>query len=123
MEARRLILKNPGVMSESSLRRADGLLVVVRSALPQPLRAAYDTYCERKEDAERQLNIAGPNFHVYVYRLNEDLSVQQIRHESYPADKARLPVAMLNQEELRGIIDAIEITDKDGLSGRLRSGR
>jgi hypothetical protein len=35
--------------------------------LLNPLRSTYDCACESKHDADMQLNIAGQNFHVYVY--------------------------------------------------------
>jgi hypothetical protein len=84
-EARAVLLKNPA-MREAPIKQADAVLVVVRSGLRNPLAASYDTYCELKENAERQLNIAGQDFHIYLYALNDDLSVSRLRHESRPAE-------------------------------------
>lgn len=66
-------------------KTADGILVIVRSALPLPLRSSYESVCDLKQDADHQLNIAGPNFHVYLFDLNDDLSVVQKAHQSYEA--------------------------------------
>ncbi len=51
--------------SEVGLRSADSVLVVVRSSLYNPLIVGYRSVCDLQQDAENQLNIAGPNFHVY----------------------------------------------------------
>jgi hypothetical protein len=84
-EARAVLLKNPA-MREVAVKQADAVLVVVRSGLRNPLMARYDAYCELKEEAERQVNISGQTFHIYLYALNDDLSVSQVRHESRPAE-------------------------------------
>jgi hypothetical protein len=52
----------------------------------EPLGQIYGSHKELQEDANKQLNINGPDFHVYIYRINDDLSVTQIRHTSYEAD-------------------------------------
>lgn len=67
-------------------KKADFVLVVVRSALYNPLMPSYKCYCDLKQDADYQLNIAGPNFHIYLYQLYNDLHVNQIDHTSFPAD-------------------------------------
>ena len=61
------------------------ILVVVRSSLFNPLSSSYETVCELKEDAEIQLNISGPNFHVYLYSMDDDLRVTQLSHRSFSA--------------------------------------
>jgi hypothetical protein len=84
MEARE-VLRRQG-WTETSLRQADAILVVCRSGLSYPLSSSYDSIKELDEDAESQLNISGSNFHVYIYRINDDLSVDEIKHSHYPAD-------------------------------------
>lgn len=73
-------------LQETPLREADGILVVVRSALFNPLMSSYDSIKELQDDADRQLNISGENFHIYIYEINSDLSVSQLKHTSYKAD-------------------------------------
>jgi hypothetical protein len=67
-------------------KRADFVLVVCRSMLFNPLSSSYRSYGELDEDAENQLNISGSNFHLYVYAINDDLSVTQVQHESFEAE-------------------------------------
>lgn len=73
-------------LREIPFRHAKRILVVVRSALFNPLRNTYDFVGELKRDADQQLNIAGPKFHVYVYSMDDDLRVVQLSHESFDAD-------------------------------------
>ena len=84
MEARSIIRRNG--WTESTLREAPAILVVVRSMLSNPLSSSYDSIKELQEGADRQLNIAGEKFHVYIYAINSDLSVTQRKHTSYKAD-------------------------------------
>lgn len=84
MEARS-VRTQLGWIETSSWLKADAIQVVVRSSLLNPLDRTYECACELREDAKRQLNISGPRFHVYVYRLEEDLSVVQVDHTSYDA--------------------------------------
>jgi hypothetical protein len=71
---------------ETSLRDAQGILVVVRSMLFNPLSLSYDSIRELQDDADMQVNISGENFHIYIYNINSDLSVDQLKHTSYGAD-------------------------------------
>lgn len=82
-EARRVMGRNGWV--ESSLKGADGILVVVRSMLFDPLSLSYRSVKGLQDDAEMQLNFTGPKFHVYVYLINSDLSVVELNHVSYKA--------------------------------------
>jgi hypothetical protein len=72
--------------SEIPPKKADFVLVVCRSMLFNPLRYSYDFYGELDEDADRQLNIAGSNYHIYIYQIHDDLSVSQVDHTSFEAD-------------------------------------
>lgn len=58
---------------EVPLRHASRVLVVVRSALVNPLMFSYPNYFDLVKNAEGQLNIAGPNYHIYVFSLEDDL--------------------------------------------------
>ena len=82
--ARQVLRSIKGVEVEPA--RADAILVVVRSSLNHPLNSNYDSYHELAEDADGQLNIAGPKFHIYIFGFNGDLSVSELEHKSFPAD-------------------------------------
>jgi hypothetical protein len=84
MEARSIRIKKG--WTESSLRQADAILVVVRSMLFNPLDYSYDSVKELQDDSESQLNISGENFHVYIYSIDDDMKVSQEKHVSYKAD-------------------------------------
>ena len=47
----------------------------------------YRSICKLQEDAENQLNIAGREFHVYVYSLDGDLKPTEQDHVHYPAER------------------------------------
>jgi len=83
MEARSIRMKNGWI--ESKLRQADAILVVVRSMLFDPLNYSYNSVKELENDANRQLNISGENFHVYLYSIDDDMKVTQQKHLSYKA--------------------------------------
>ena len=84
MEAREVRRRNG--WTETDLRQADAILVVCRSGLNWPLNSSYDSIKELDDDADSLLNISGSNFHIYIYRINSDLSVDEIKHVHYPAD-------------------------------------
>jgi len=83
MEARDIVAKNG--WTESHLRQADIVLVVVRSELEYPLREYYQSIGELEEDADQQLNIAGSNFVVYAFRIDDDLRPTVVRRVAYAA--------------------------------------
>jgi hypothetical protein len=84
MEARSIRMKKG--WSESSLRYADAILVVVKSMLFNPLNHSYDSVKDLEADAGNQLNIAGESFHVYIYAIDDNMTVTQEKHISYKAD-------------------------------------
>jgi len=84
IEARAIMLHLDWV--ETNLREAQVILVVVRSMRYDPLGYSYGSHKELQDDANIQLNISRPDFHIYIYQINDDLSVTQIRHTSYEAD-------------------------------------
>lgn len=69
-----------------SLKEADYILAVCRSSLYYPLSGFYSSITDLDRDADMQLNISGPNMHVYVYEIGDDLSVSQIEHKYWEAD-------------------------------------
>jgi len=71
---------------EVSFRFAEAVLVVVRSSLFNPLQHGYDSVGELQRDADSQLNISGPKYHVYVYSMDDDLRVTQVSHRSFEAE-------------------------------------
>ena len=83
MEARAVLARQG--WSQTNLRNADGILVVVRSMLFNPLSYSYRSIGDLQHDADTQLNISGENFHIYLYQINDDLGVTQLKHSSYKA--------------------------------------
>ncbi|MCX5829200.1 MAG: hypothetical protein NTV58_14530 [Deltaproteobacteria bacterium] len=81
----RTIMSRQG-WGECKIRNADAILVVVRSMLFNPLNHSYETVFDLQKDADNQLNIAGENFHVYIYSIDDDLGVAQLKHVNYKAD-------------------------------------
>ncbi len=71
---------------ETEYKQADAILVVCRSGLSYPLSSYYGSIKELDEAADSQLNISGSNFHIYLYAINNDLSVNEVKHIHYPAD-------------------------------------
>jgi len=67
--------------------RTDMVLVVVRSLLAYPLFPSYGSFQELERAAEMQVNISGPNYHAYLFRLNTDGSYSQFEHTSFPANE------------------------------------
>lgn len=67
-------------------RQAEAFLVVVRSSLSFPLRPSYPGFHELRTDAESQLNISGRSFHIYIYRIDDDLRVIENGHTTYEAE-------------------------------------
>jgi hypothetical protein len=68
---------------ESSLKGADVILTVVRSSLNSPLNSSYDSIENLRQAIKSQLNISGSNGHIYVYRINGDLSVNEAFHSGF----------------------------------------
>lgn len=84
MKAREI--RAQGRWSEVQPKLASHALVVCRSVLMLPLRSRYDCYCELRQDAEGQLNISGSKYHVYLYRIEDDLTVAESDHTSFDAE-------------------------------------
>jgi hypothetical protein len=57
-----------------------------RSGLGNPLSTHYDGYDEMNRDADSQLNISGESFHLYIFKLGDDLDCTQMKHVTYKAD-------------------------------------
>jgi hypothetical protein len=84
MEAQRIVQQQRWTIVP--LRRAQFVLVVVRSELEMPLTGFYSSVAELKQDAEMQLNIAGSNYVVYVFGLEDDLRPREFKRIVYPAN-------------------------------------
>ena len=82
MMARQIRLHNG--WPEVPPKQADIVLLVCRSILFYPLEHSYKSYGDLDADAADQLNTTGM-FHVYIYRFEDDLSVYQVLHRSFPA--------------------------------------
>jgi hypothetical protein len=82
----RAILARQG-WHESSLKRADAILVVVRSNLYDPLEFSYQSTVDLRKDADSQPNISGESVHIYLYSVDDRLGVSQLKHNSHKVDQ------------------------------------
>jgi len=64
-------------------RQSDGVLVAVRSSRFWPLADQYENLDTVRNAAEWNEQHDGYSFHVYLYQINQDLSLSQIAYESY----------------------------------------
>jgi hypothetical protein len=72
--------------SEVPFRYAEAILVVVRGLQYDPLQYSYESLGELQRDADNQLNIYGPKYHVYLYSMNDNLAVVQVLYRSFEAE-------------------------------------
>ena len=84
-EARKVLARR-GWTETTNLQHADGILVVCRSSLNWPLNDSYQSFKELDDDADAQRNMSGSKFHIYVYKLNDDLSVEKVAHQRSSAN-------------------------------------
>ena len=82
----RNVMRRQGWSEAANLRQADAILVVCRSGLNWPLSSSYRSIKELDDDADSQLNISGSNFHIYIYQINNNLGVDEVKHVHYPAN-------------------------------------
>ena len=68
---------------DTDFERADVVLVVCRTYLTMPLDYSYDNIEELDDEADSLLNITGGNLHIYVYAINNDMSLNEIYHDYY----------------------------------------
>ena len=72
---------------ETSTEKADIVLVVCRSGLNWPLTSSsYTSFADLNTDAESQLNIAGSNFHIYLFSKSASGNLSELSHDKYPAN-------------------------------------
>ena len=62
MEARSVMARKG--WTSCKIKKAEGIFVVVRSMLSNPLHYSYQSVFELEKDADFQLNISGENFHL-----------------------------------------------------------
>jgi len=72
--------------TEVPLRDAEAILVIVRSSWSNPLQSWYESVGELRRHAEGQRNLFGPEYHVYIYSMDDDLHVTKVSHNSFKAD-------------------------------------
>ncbi|GMV36120.1 MAG: hypothetical protein AMXMBFR61_06280 [Fimbriimonadales bacterium] len=84
-EVARQVMRQSG-WSDAKPKQADGVLVVVRSSMYNPLfTSSRSCFCDLRRNAERQPSLSGSKYHIYVYRLNDDLTVTEVRHTTRDA--------------------------------------
>lgn len=82
----REVLRRQGWTETTNLSQADGILVVCRSTLRRPLDSSYGSIGALDGDVDSQLNLSGSRFHVYLYHINDNLSVDEVQHIDYPVN-------------------------------------
>jgi hypothetical protein len=68
-------------VTETRLKHADAILVVLRSSLGSPLRTFYDCPCELRKETSARAGFAGQKTHVYVYAVDDNLRVRRVAHD------------------------------------------
>ena len=73
------LLKNNGLV-EAEFDKAECVFVVTRSDLSRPLNYSYPDIQQLRKDIDGQFNILGLKYHMYIYHINKNKSLSQIRH-------------------------------------------
>jgi len=81
----RSVLRLNGVI-ESSPRPADVVLVVTRSSFSNPLNSRYGSLSDLKRDSETLLSISGPNGHIYVFSIDDEMQTADVFHTKFKWD-------------------------------------
>jgi hypothetical protein len=85
-------------VTETTLKRADAILVVLRSTLANPLRTSYGCPCDLRRDTSARAGFAGQKTHVYVYTVDDNLRVRRVAHDvriapsSSPSSRVKPPL-------------------------------
>lgn len=80
----------------TALRDADMVLVVVRSSGSSPLNSFYDSAKWLVDDASSQANESGSLFHTYLFSIRKNLSLDQVNHRTYEAERP------ISEQDLQG---------------------
>lgn len=74
-----------GWTETKNLGQADAVVVACKSNENWPLNNTYSNIKELESDAMQQANIIGSDTHIYVYKINADMSVDEIKYLHLPA--------------------------------------
>lgn len=71
----------------TAVRDADAVLVLVRSSSSEPMASQYDSLKWLRDAANSLANESGAQFHVYLYRIRQDLTFMQLSHRAYDVNE------------------------------------
>jgi hypothetical protein len=82
-------------VTETTLKHADAVLVVLRSTLLNPLRTSYSCPCDLRRETSARAAFTGQKVHLYVYAVDDNLRVRRVAHDvrATPAPATGTPVA------------------------------
>ena len=78
-------LWNLGWTETKNLGQADAVVVACKSNENWPLNNTYSSIRELESDAMQPANAIGMDTHIYVYKINADMSVDEIKYLHLPA--------------------------------------
>lgn len=79
-------LWNLGWTETKDLGLADAIVVACKSNENWPLNNTYSSIRELENDAQLPANSIGSDTHIYVYKINADMSVDEIKYLHLPAE-------------------------------------
>lgn len=79
-------LWNLGWTETKSLGQADAVVVACNSNESWPLNNTYGSIKELESDALLPANAIGSDIHIYVYKINADMSVDEIKYLHLPGE-------------------------------------
>jgi hypothetical protein len=74
-------------LNEVDASAAEAYLVVTRSDLTYPLSSFYSDERGLRGAVESQFNSSGSFYHMYLYAVNRDASLTEIRHTVFSAEE------------------------------------
>lgn len=78
-------LWNLGWTETKNLGQAEAVVVACKSNESWPLNNTYSSIKELESDALLPANSIGSDTHIYVYKINADMSVDEIKYLHLPA--------------------------------------
>ncbi len=79
-------LWNLGWTETKDFNLADAIVVACQSNENWPLNTTYGSIKELESDAFLPVNTIGSDTHIYIYKINADMSVDEIKYLHLPAN-------------------------------------
>lgn len=79
-------LWNLGWTETKNLGQAEAVIVACNSNESWPLNNTYNSINELESDALLPANASGSDTHIYVYKINADMSVDEIKYLHLPGE-------------------------------------